>query len=208
MSILRNAIQSVENLKYFRIYFPLVECVCDLLGTDQKLGPCNKFTGQCPCLPNVTGQSCNQCEANHWKIASGAGCELCACDPNGSESEQCNQYDGQCSCKPGFGGRKCDQCQANFWGNPRLDRCRGKVFVSVGAFTIRLQDSCSVFLYSLRMQSGGFGEFSVQSDEWRVSVHDRYQRSQVRSVRSRLHRSDAAMCSVRRVLRQLGCYPE
>lgn len=67
------------------------ECVCDILGTDQKRGPCDKFSGQCPCLPNVTGLRCDGCEKNHWKIASGIGCEHCNCDPIGSESEQCNQ---------------------------------------------------------------------------------------------------------------------
>ncbi|XP_065226755.1 laminin subunit beta-1 [Planococcus citri] len=97
------------------------ECVCDLLGTDRKQGPCDKFTGQCPCLPNVTGLRCDECIKNHWKIASGEGCEACACDPIGSKSEQCNQYDGQCECKDGFGGRRCDQCQANFWGNPNVE---------------------------------------------------------------------------------------
>ncbi|KAG8239509.1 hypothetical protein J437_LFUL019146, partial [Ladona fulva] len=66
------------------------ECVCNILGTDSKRGPCNRMTGQCPCLPNVVGLSCDQCKDNHWKIASGAGCESCDCDPIGSNSEQCN----------------------------------------------------------------------------------------------------------------------
>uniref|UniRef100_A0A1B6DHB4 Laminin subunit beta-2 n=1 Tax=Clastoptera arizonana TaxID=38151 RepID=A0A1B6DHB4_9HEMI len=96
------------------------ECVCDFLGTDQSQIPCNHITGQCPCLPNVTGQSCDLCVENHWKIASGTGCEPCACDPIGSSSEGCNQFDGQCDCKPGFGGRQCNQCQTNHWGDPNV----------------------------------------------------------------------------------------
>lgn len=68
-----------------------IACVCDLLGTNQIQGPCDRFSGQCPCLANVTGISCDECIQNHWKIASGAGCEPCACDPNGSEYDQCNQ---------------------------------------------------------------------------------------------------------------------
>lgn len=99
------------------------ECVCELLGTDSNAGPCDRITGQCPCLPNVIGRTCDQCLENHWKIASGTGCEPCACDPIGSYSEQCNQFDGQCSCKPGFGGRQCNQCQANHWGNPN-EKCQ------------------------------------------------------------------------------------
>ena len=60
-----------------------------------------------------------RCKENHWKIASGEGCEACDCDPVGSTSEACNLYDGQCTCKDGFGGRQCDQCEENYWGDPR-----------------------------------------------------------------------------------------
>jgi len=69
---------------------PWTECVCNLLGTDEDVGPCDRITGQCPCLPNVTGISCDQCEDDHWKIASGEGCEACDCDPVGALSTQCN----------------------------------------------------------------------------------------------------------------------
>ena len=54
-------------------------------GTDQSaIGDCDRKTGQCLCLPNVKGRQCDACEANHWKIASGKGCERCDCDPMGS----------------------------------------------------------------------------------------------------------------------------
>lgn len=66
------------------------ECDCDVLGTNSTEQFCNRYTGQCPCLKNVEGVRCDHCIANHWKIASGEGCELCECDPTGSESEQCN----------------------------------------------------------------------------------------------------------------------
>ncbi|XP_048511148.1 laminin subunit beta-1-like [Athalia rosae] len=99
------------------------ECNCDVLGTDQRAGPCVHRTGQCPCLPNVVGQRCDACAENHWRIASGEGCDPCDCDGIGSVSDRCNEYDGTCECKPGFGGRRCNQCQANYWGNPNLE-CR------------------------------------------------------------------------------------
>lgn len=51
---------------------------------------CDKFTGQCPCLPNVIGSRCDECAKNHWKIASGEGCEHCNCDEIGALNEQCN----------------------------------------------------------------------------------------------------------------------
>ncbi|XP_037816684.1 laminin subunit beta-1 [Lucilia sericata] len=100
-----------------------VQCDCDFLGTNNTLQYCNRVTGQCPCLPNVVGLRCDECAVNHWKIASGEGCEACECDPIGSLSEQCNRYDGQCECKQGFGGRACNQCQANYWGNPN-EKCQ------------------------------------------------------------------------------------
>ena len=96
------------------------ECVCNLLGTNQNAGPCDPGTGQCPCLPNVVGKSCDRCEVNHWKIASGEGCEACDCDPQGAYTLKCNEFDGQCHCRPGHGGRKCNECQPNYWGDPRV----------------------------------------------------------------------------------------
>ncbi|KAK8784251.1 hypothetical protein V5799_009390 [Amblyomma americanum] len=99
-----------------------MECVCNLLGQDTSQGHCDPITGQCPCLPNVVGRSCDRCAPNYWKIASGEGCEECGCDPLGSYELKCNEFDGQCPCKPGHGGRQCNQCQDNHWGDPRA-RC-------------------------------------------------------------------------------------
>ncbi|GAB1863172.1 Laminin subunit beta-1 [Camponotus japonicus] len=97
------------------------DCRCNVLGTDKTAGPCNHRTGQCPCLPHVIGQLCDSCEENHWRIASGQGCDPCECDAVGSISDRCNPFDGTCECKPGFGGRRCNECQTNFWGNPNVE---------------------------------------------------------------------------------------
>lgn len=99
------------------------ECTCHILGTNSSAGPCDPNSGQCICLPNVSGLKCDECIENHWKIASGEGCEPCGCDFQGSLSPQCNKFDGQCECKPGFGGRQCNECMATFWGDPKVE-CR------------------------------------------------------------------------------------
>lgn len=66
------------------------QCHCDVLGTNSTILHCDRYSGQCPCLKNVEGMACNRCIDNHWKIASGEGCEACACDSVGSEENQCN----------------------------------------------------------------------------------------------------------------------
>ncbi|OAD54662.1 Laminin subunit beta-1 [Eufriesea mexicana] len=97
------------------------DCQCDVLGTDRNAEPCDHRTGQCPCLPHVIGLLCDTCEENHWRIASGQGCDPCECDAVGSISDRCNPFDGTCECKPGFGGRRCNECQSNYWGNPNVE---------------------------------------------------------------------------------------
>lgn len=68
----------------------LAGCDCSILGARRDM-PCDEETGRCLCLPNVVGPRCDQCAPNHWKLASGQGCQPCACDPRTSLSSQCNQ---------------------------------------------------------------------------------------------------------------------
>ncbi|CAN8186227.1 unnamed protein product [Coccothraustes coccothraustes] len=103
-------------------------CSCNPLGTDASTcGPqqchCDRHTGQCHCLPHVEGQSCDRCSPNFWNLASGQGCQPCACHPQYSLTPTCNQFTGQCSCRPGFGGQTCTDCQEHHWGDPR-QQCR------------------------------------------------------------------------------------
>ncbi|XP_006159378.1 laminin subunit beta-3 isoform X1 [Tupaia chinensis] len=96
-------------------------CDCSLLGSRQDM-PCDEESGRCLCLPNVVGPKCDQCAAYHWKLASGRGCEPCACDPRNSLSPQCNQFTGQCPCREGYGGLTCNaaairQCPDRTYGD-------------------------------------------------------------------------------------------
>ncbi|PAV69963.1 hypothetical protein WR25_10914 [Diploscapter pachys] len=109
-------------------------CVCNELGTNSTFGSCDRVTGQCPCLSHVIGVQCDQCEENHYNMASGHGCAACDCDSNGVYEKpdgsgepnlQCNLYDGRCHCKQGRGGRTCSECEDYFWGDPtKPDGCQ------------------------------------------------------------------------------------
>lgn len=67
------------------------ECVCNKLGTDNTKGACDASTGQCPCLPNVSGLECDRCTPGFYNLASGKGCQECNCDKEGSLEGSCNQ---------------------------------------------------------------------------------------------------------------------
>uniref|UniRef100_A0A665X2E4 Laminin subunit beta-2-like n=1 Tax=Echeneis naucrates TaxID=173247 RepID=A0A665X2E4_ECHNA len=105
------------------------ECTCNFLGTERSQCMerqdcvCQRSTGQCQCLPNVIGLTCDHCAPNHWNLASGRGCEPCSCDPNNSVTSSCNAFSGQCQCRDGFGGKTCTDCQENYWGDPGM-QCR------------------------------------------------------------------------------------
>ncbi|XP_061239599.1 laminin subunit beta-3 [Bos javanicus] len=96
-------------------------CDCSVLGARRDV-PCDEETGRCVCLPHVVGPKCDQCAPHHWKLASGRGCEPCACDPHNSLGPQCNQFTGQCACREGFGGLTCRaaairQCPERTYGD-------------------------------------------------------------------------------------------
>lgn len=83
-------------------------CSCNPLGTDASTcGPqqchCDRHSGQCHCLPHVEGQSCDRCSPNFWNLASGQGCQPCACHPQHSLSPTCNQVRHGRACGWGMG---------------------------------------------------------------------------------------------------------
>ncbi|GAB6031450.1 Laminin B (Domain IV) [Chamberlinius hualienensis] len=94
-------------------------CNCYLPGTvpdDRGPSMCNPVTGQCQCLPHVTGRRCDVCEDGYWAISGNQGCQACNCDPLGSVGQSCDIRTGECKCQPGVVGQKCDKCAPHHYG--------------------------------------------------------------------------------------------
>ncbi|XP_062929717.1 laminin subunit gamma-1-like [Mobula hypostoma] len=90
-------------------------CNCSPVGSVHELQTCNVISGQCDCLPNVTGRDCSQCELGYYDLQPGVGCLRCDCHPVGSRSSFCQAETGQCSCRPGVEGRLCDKCKLGYF---------------------------------------------------------------------------------------------
>ncbi|XP_041481150.1 laminin subunit gamma-1-like [Lytechinus variegatus] len=84
---------------------------CDCYAGGSTSNECEQTSGQCSCLPYVSGRDCSECYPGYWNIDSGRGCEPCYCESTGSTSDQCDIRTGQCPCKPGVTGQRCDECQ-------------------------------------------------------------------------------------------------
>ncbi|XP_012576653.1 PREDICTED: laminin subunit gamma-3 [Condylura cristata] len=91
-------------------------CSCNPEGSIGEQRPCDPRTGQCPCLPHVTGRDCGRCSPGFYGLRPGRGCLSCQCHPLGSQEDQCHPNTGQCPCRPGVGGQACDRCQLGFFG--------------------------------------------------------------------------------------------
>ena len=83
-------------------------------GADNQ--DCDATSGQCVCLPNVSGRQCAECLSGYFDISSGTGCSECGCSPTGAVGSECNVTSGQCECQPGVTGLTCDTCQQDFYG--------------------------------------------------------------------------------------------
>ncbi|XP_074871196.1 laminin subunit gamma-3 [Carettochelys insculpta] len=91
-------------------------CKCDAAGSALGAEPCDPVTGQCTCLPHVTGRDCSHCQPGYYDLQPETGCKSCECHPVGSQASLCHPLTGQCPCQPGVAGRSCDRCQPGFFG--------------------------------------------------------------------------------------------
>uniref|UniRef100_A0A8C3PCE1 Laminin subunit gamma-3 n=1 Tax=Chrysemys picta bellii TaxID=8478 RepID=A0A8C3PCE1_CHRPI len=109
-------------------------CECNPVGSAQGLEACDPLTGQCTCLPHVTGRDCSRCQPGYYDLQPGTGCKSCECHPVGSQDSQCHPLTGQCPCQPGVEGQSCDRCQPGFFGFS-VKGCRACSCSPLGAVT-------------------------------------------------------------------------
>ncbi|NXT52563.1 LAMC3 protein, partial [Pluvianellus socialis] len=91
-------------------------CDCNPDGSAPGQEGCDPGTGQCRCLPHVTGRACGLCQPGYYGLQPAMGCKSCECHPTGSRESGCHALTGQCSCQPGVTGKQCDRCQHGFFG--------------------------------------------------------------------------------------------
>ncbi|XP_052001042.1 usherin [Xyrauchen texanus] len=113
-------------------------CQCELRGTLNGSGVCDKTTGQCACKNNVEGLRCNRCVTHTYNLSSANmthGCQPCNCDPLGTvPSTVCDPTSGQCVCLPTRYGRVCGMCKPGFFlSDEGLRECEVCECHSVGA---------------------------------------------------------------------------
>ncbi|NXK53776.1 LAMC3 protein, partial [Chauna torquata] len=98
---------------------PAGKCApCDCNPDGSAPGPegCDPSTGQCHCLPHVTGRTCGLCQPGYYGLQPAMGCKSCECHLMGSRESRCHALTGQCSCQPGVTGLHCDRCDHGFFG--------------------------------------------------------------------------------------------
>ncbi|XP_036940529.1 laminin subunit gamma-2 [Acanthopagrus latus] len=91
-------------------------CECNGHIDVRVAGSCDRRSGQClKCLNNTKGWNCEDCQQGFYHSRATDACKPCACDAQGSESQQCDDL-GRCRCRPGFQGPKCQRsnCPACF----------------------------------------------------------------------------------------------
>uniref|UniRef100_A0A8C4UH76 Laminin subunit gamma 3 n=1 Tax=Falco tinnunculus TaxID=100819 RepID=A0A8C4UH76_FALTI len=91
-------------------------CDCHPDGSALGLEGCDPSTGQCHCLPHVTGRACGLCQPGYYGLQPAVGCKSCQCHPMGSRDSGCHTLTGQCTCQPGVTGKQCDRCHHGFFG--------------------------------------------------------------------------------------------
>lgn len=60
---------------HLRVILSPIACDCNPNGSDLRLESCDPGTGQCHCLPHVTGRACGQCQPGYYGLEPTVGCK-------------------------------------------------------------------------------------------------------------------------------------
>lgn len=105
------------------------QCACDPRGTiGNSYDNCDHTTGQCKCLPNIKGESCDRPDQGFYWNPNKNGTLPCECDISGTifGNSDCDGSTGKCQCIEERGGRTCNECKETKWGDPEVG-CKGIV---------------------------------------------------------------------------------
>ncbi|KAK2535177.1 Lamc3 [Columba livia] len=115
-------------------------CDCNPDGSVLEPEECDPSTGQCRCLPHVTGRTCGLCQPGYHGLQPNVGCQSCQCHPMGSRDSGCHAVTGQCSCQPGVTGKRCDRCHHGFFGFS-VRGCRACNCSPLGSVTLQCHEN-------------------------------------------------------------------
>ncbi|XP_071537849.1 laminin subunit alpha isoform X2 [Panulirus ornatus] len=105
-------------------------CQCDFYGSESF--ECNKFGGQCQCLPDVIGRRCNRCKTGFFGFPQ---CKPCDCP----STALCDPATGECICPPRVEGDRCERCALYTYGFDPIIGCEECQCSSLGVRSGRLQ---------------------------------------------------------------------
>jgi len=111
---------------------------CDCLSKGSQHLVCDKATGQCPCLPGVIGQKCDQCPGAWQELTSQCNEINTSCPKTYTEGIWWNRVPPgatkQASCPRGANRTATRYCHIrNSWSPPNLFGCISSGFVNVKA---------------------------------------------------------------------------
>lgn len=66
---------SICRVPQHSFLLPPPACSCNPGGSVSEQRPCDPVTGQCSCLPHVTGRDCGLCSPGFYDLQPGRGCQ-------------------------------------------------------------------------------------------------------------------------------------
>ena len=67
----------------------VIGCDCNDIGSINE--DCDQIDGQCKCINNVSGRTCDRCKPGYWGLKANNKCIECDCCMEGTIASQCDQ---------------------------------------------------------------------------------------------------------------------